>query len=279
MQQEKIAIVTSGGGMKCSYGAGALVALVQKLGIKEPDIFVSASGSVGNMMYYLAGQTKDVERLWLRYIPSPEAVNIFPPRINLDYLIDTVLRRELPLDIDALNATTTRWFVPVTDMETGHTRYITNDLWLDPYEVMRAAKALPLVYSGSVRLGTRPFIDGGISANMADLLRKAAHEGAKKIICIANTTYTPTAQVLFMHGFALFSKPMLRHLILNDIRRAEWDDVPGNPEILLITPSYPLPLGLITKVRRKLAEAYQMGYADVMDKRKEIEAFLGMTPP
>lgn len=275
-KEEKIAIVTSGGGMKCAYGAGALVALTKKLGIKEPDIFVAASGSVGNMLYYLAGQTEDIERLWLRHIPSPEVATIFPPKLNLDYLIDTILRRELPLNEAALDKTKTRWFVPVTDFETGHTHYVTNEFWLDPYEVMRAAKALPFLYGGAVRLGMRPYIDGGVSANMASLLKQAHEAGATKILCLANTTYTSPLNAFFMRWYAMFSQPMLRQLILKDIHRAEWDHLPGDVEIMVIGPSYPLPTGLITRVRRKVAEAYQMGYDDVIDKRKEIEAFLGI---
>lgn len=273
---EKVAIVTSGGGMKCAYAAGALVALAKKLGYTEPDIFVSASGSVGAMFYYLAGQYDDVAKVWLRYVPSPEIVTSFPPRLRLDYVVDTILRRELPLDQERLRATKTRWFVPVTDLDTGHTEYVTNSTWFDPYEVMRAAKAIPILYGGAVRLGGKRYIDGDINVNMADLVRKARKEGATKILVLANATRLSWSTEWFIRFMAFFSSPMIRHLVLNDITRDEWDHLPGDVEIVVVSPYYPLPTGLFTRVRRKVAEAYQMGHDDLLGKRRELEAFLGL---
>ena len=271
MREEKVAIVTSGGGMKCAYAAGALVTLAEKLGIKTPDLFISASGSVGTMFYYLAGQYADIEKVWLRYIPSPEIVRAFPPKLRLDYVVDTILRRELPLDEQALAKTPTRWFVPVTDLDTGHTEYISNTTWFDPYEVMRAAKAIPFLYGGAVRLGGHSFIDGDVNVNMAELIRKARKEGATKILVLTNTIKLTGAMKWFIRISALLSRPMIRQLVLNDMTRAEWDHLPSDVEILVIGPSYPLPTGTFTRVRRKVAQAYQMGKDDIIAKRAAIE--------
>lgn len=261
--------------MKCAYAAGALVALAEKLDVTKPDIFVSASGSVGAMFYYLAEQYADIAKVWLRYIPSPEIVGVFPPRLRLDYVVDTILRRDLPLEHQILKTTPTRWFVPVTNLATGHTEYATNDMWFEPYEIMRAAKAIPFLYGGAVRLGSKQFIDGDVSMNVADLIRKARKEGATKIIVLANATAMPPLTYLFTYLAALFSPPMIRELVLKDIRRDEWDHLPGDVDILVVSPSYPLPTGIFTRVRRKVAEAYQMGNDDLLAKRKEIEAFVG----
>lgn len=271
MREEKVAIVTSGGGMKCAYAAGALVTLAEKLGIKTPDLFISASGSVGTMFYYLAGQYADIEKVWLRYIPSPEIVRAFPPKLRLDYVVDTILRRELPLDERALAKTPTRWFVPVTDLDTGRTEYISNTTWFDPYEVMRAAKAIPFLYGGAVRLGGHSFIDGDVNVNMAELIRKARKEGATKILVLTNTIKLTGAMKWFIRISALLSRPMIRQLVLNDMTRAEWDHLPSDVEILVIGPSYPLPTGTFTRVRRKVAQAYQMGKDDILAKRAAIE--------
>ena len=274
MREEKTAIITSGGGMRCAYGAGALVALAKALGYTAPDIFISASGSVGAMFYYLAGQYDDIEKVWLRYVPSPQIVRAFPPRLRLDYVVDTILRRELPLDEAALRASPTRWFVPVTNMQTGHTEFVTNSTWFDPYEVMRAAKAIPFLYGGAVRLGNHPYIDGDVSVNMAKLIHKARSEGATKILVIANTEKLSGAMRLFTWLSALFARPMIRQLVLNDMRRAEWDHLPADVEILVVGPGEPLPLGTFTRIRRKVAEAYQMGRDDLLAKRAAIVTFL-----
>ncbi len=274
MEEEKVAIVTSGGGMKCAYAAGALVALAKKLGVKRPAIFISASGSVGTMFYYLAGQYAEIEKVWLRYIPSPEIVRVFPPKLRLDYIVDTILRRELPLDERAFAQTPTRWFVPVTDLDTGRTEYISNNTWFDPYEVMRAAKAIPFLYGGSVRLGGHNFIDGDVNVNMAELIRKARKEGATKILVLTNTIKLSGAMKWFTWMSALLARPMIRQLVLNDMARAEWDHLPSDVEILVIGPSYPLPIGTFSRIRRKVAEAYQMGHDDIIAKKEAIEKLL-----
>lgn len=260
--------------MKCAYAAGALVTLAKTLGFTNPDIFISASGSVGAMFYYLAGQYDEIERFWLHYVPSPQMVTLFPPRLHLDYVVDTIMRRELPLDEEKLFTTKTQWFVPVTDLQAGKTDYVTNDTWYDPYEVMRAAKAIPFLYGGAVRLGGKQYVDGDVSVNMAELIRKARREGATKILVISNTTKNSTLMRAVTTWLALTSPPMIRQLVLNDMRRAEWDHLPADVDIYIVGPQYPLPLTTITLVRRKVAEAYYMGVADSVSRRRAIDRFL-----
>lgn len=261
--------------MKCAYAGGAIVALAKDLGIRPPDIFISASGSVAGMFYYLAGQTEEIEKAWLRYVPSPEIVSTFPPRLNLDYVVDTILRRELPLDEKMLAQTTTKWFVPVTDLETGHTRFISNETWFDPYEVMRAAKAIPFLYGGAVWLGGQQYVDGMLNANMAELIRKAREEGATKILVISNTTRLGWGATQLVRFLAMTSTPMIRTLVLQDIAKKNWDHLPADIEIMVIGPSYELPIGLFSRVRRKVAEAYQMGRDDLLARREQIEKLFG----
>lgn len=271
MKEDKVAIVTSGGGMRCAYAAGALVALARTLNITAPDIFISASGSVGAMFYYLAGQYDDVEKVWLRYIPSPETVRAFPPRLRLDYIVDTILRREIPLNEYALAKTGTRWFVPVTNLDTGHTEYVSNGAWFDPYEIMRAAKAIPFLYGGAVHLGNQSFIDGGMNVNMTKLIHKARREGATKILVISNTTALEGVMKWFVRISTFFARPMVKQLVSRNVRRGGWDHLPADVTIVVVGPSYPLPTTTLTRVRRKVAETYQMGVDDILAKRAEIE--------
>ena len=271
MKEEKVAIVTSGGGMKCAYAAGALVALAKKLKIAEPDIFISASGSVGAMFYYLAGQYDNIEKIWLRYLPSPEVVRMFPPKLRVDYIIDTIMHEKLPLDERAFIKTKTRWFVPVTDLDTGLTEFISNNTWFDPYEVMRAAKAIPFLYGGTVRLGARSFVDGDLNMNMTGLIRKARKEGATKIIVISNTVTLSGPARWFTKLYTYFANPMIRQMVRYDLTRTHFDHLPADVDILVIGPTYPLPTGVFTRDRRAVAQSYQMGWDDLLAKRAEIE--------
>ena len=166
--------------------------------------------------------------------------------------------------------------MPVTDLTTGHTEFVTNGTWFEPYEIMRAAKAIPFLYGGAVRLGGHSYIDGDVSVNMAELIRKARKEGATKILVITNTFKLSGAMRVFVLASAFFAKPMVRKLVLNDMRRPEWDHLPADVDILVIGPSYPLPLATITRIRRKVMEAYQMGAADLLAKEGAVRTLLGI---
>jgi hypothetical protein len=75
---------------------------------------------------------------------------------------------------------------------------------------------------------------------------------------------------------ALASAPMLRALLLRDIYRADWDHLPADVDIMIIAPSSPLPLHTLSRIRRKVTEAYYMGRADLLAKREAIQKFLAI---
>ncbi|HEX2792281.1 MAG TPA: hypothetical protein VHO23_01005 [Candidatus Paceibacterota bacterium] len=273
-----IAIITSGGGMKCAYSAGALVALATELKVTRPDIFVAASGSVASMFYYLAGQYEDVKRAWTRYLPSSAVVRYFPfPAINLDYIIDTLFRVNVPLDERAIGQSPTRWSVPVMDADTGETTFIRNDTWFDPYAIMRAAKALPLLYNGHARLGGKEFMDGDISSDIVDLMNEAIAQGAKRILCITNPKPRTNLERFIIMLNAYQHGPALRKTLLKVLVPEREYTLPEGVKLLALSPSYPLPASLFTKNRRRVIETFNMGYDDLLARRAEVESFFGIT--
>lgn len=272
-----IAIITAGGGMKCAYSAGALVALAKELGVTKPEIFVAASGSVASMFYFLSGQYDDVKRAWTRYLPSSAVVKYFPfPSINLDYIIDTLFRVNVPLDEKKFLATETKWAVPVLDIETGETEFIHNDMWFDPYAVMRAAKALPILYSGHAKLGGKEFMDGDVSADISDLINEAVRMGAKRILCISNPKPRTNLERLLIILNAYQHGPVLRKVILRVLIPEREYKVPDDVKLVCLTPSYDLPAGLFTKNRRQIIETFNMGYDDLLSSREMVAELFGL---
>jgi predicted patatin/cPLA2 family phospholipase len=278
MKNGPVAIITSGGGMKCAYSAGVLLALAEQVKYEKPDIFVAASGSVASMFYFLAGQYEDIRRTWTRYLPTSAVVRYFPlPAINLDYIIDTIFRVNVPLDEKKLSASPTRWSVPVMDVETGETEFIRSDTWFEPYAVMRAAKALPLLYNGHARLGGKVYMDGDISADICDLLMEAAAQGAKRIICITNPKQRTQLERMLIILNAYGSRPVLRKALLRVLVPERNFCLPADIEVLSITPEYLLPAGLFTRGRREIVETFNMGYDDLTGRADEVRAFLDGT--
>ena len=270
------AIITSGGGMKCAYSAGALVALAEDLGITAPDIFVSASGSTGAMFYYLTGQYGDIEKIWTKYLPSKNFIHYGPiPSMKINYMVDTIAKEYVPLDLEKLETVMTRYFVPVTDQDTGDTRFIGNELWFNPYEVVRAATAIPILYNGHVRLGSRSYLDGDFSTGVATLIKKAMDAGARRILLITNTD-APTVVgkwILRMYGTLL--RPGLRTSLIEDLETDQTITWPEGLEVVHISPSYPLPTLLYSREKRKVVESFNMGKADLLAKCDEIKALFG----
>ncbi|MEJ0053893.1 MAG: patatin-like phospholipase family protein [bacterium] len=271
MREEKTAVIASGGGMKCAYAAGALTALGKELGLGAPDIALASSGSTGSLMYYLSGQYDEGERAWIKFIPSPNFIRYFPfPRFNVDYLVDTVIKQYIPLDTDRLARSPSRYFVPVTDEASGATRFIGNDTWLDPHEVLRAAMAIPLFYHRHIALGSHLYMDGGIGLGTQALIEKAVAEGATRILLITNLTPKKRWAKLLFRLYAYWQREPLEGVLLDYTDRIDTPVLPNSVRGLHLSPSRPLPVGLTTRDPHKVAEAFYMGYDDVMARREEI---------
>lgn len=265
--------------MKCAYSAGALLALAEELKITKPDIFVAASGSVASMFYFIGEQFEDIKRAWTRYLPSSTVVRYFPlPAINLDYIIDTLFRVNVPLDEKKVASTTIKWSVPVMDTETGSTHFIRNDTWFEPYAIMRAAKALPMLYSGHARLGSKVFMDGDISADISDLINEAISLGARRILCVTNPKPRTNLERLLITMNAYQHGPVLRRTLLRVLTPEREYQVPEEVELICISPSYDLPAGLFTRNRRRVVETFNMGYDDLLARKEEVLALFGKTP-
>ena len=271
--KEPVAIITSGGGMKCAYSAGALVALARKLNITAPDIFVGASGSTGAMFYYLAGQYEDIEKAWTKYLPSPHFISYGPiPTMRINYLIDEVTKEYLPLNVQKLESTETRYFVPVTDQDTGETRFVGNELWFNPFEVMRAATAIPILYNGHVRLGSRNYLDGDFSTGVPDLVKKAIEAGAKRILLITNTDAPTKFGRMFLRMYGNLLRPGLRAAVLKDLESDQFISWPKDIRVVHVSPTFQLPTMLYSRERRKVVETYNTGFEDLLAKQDEITA-------
>ncbi len=278
MAKEKTAIVVSGGGMKCAYSGGALVALADKLGFTSPDIAVAASGGVSNLFYYLTAQYGDIRKAWSRYLPSRNLVRYFPlPEIRVDYLVDEIIRKQIPLDTATLANISTRYCIPVTDIETGRTIFITNEQWIDPLELIRAAAAIPLVYGRKIWLGGKKFVDGDLTSDPQDLVHKAAQLGATRILLITNESTLSSITRRAMNAYSYMKNESFRTSIQREAQRRHGTiHAPKGTELVTIAPTYPLAVSVISRDPRLLMETFAMGEDDLIAKRDEISQLFSL---
>ncbi|MEK7063111.1 MAG: patatin-like phospholipase family protein [Patescibacteria group bacterium] len=277
--KQKIGLVLTGGGMRCGYSAGALLALHEVYGFDEPYALGAASGSAGNGFYYLSRQYTLARKVWTKLLIDP---GFLKPNggVNVDYLIDTIFRKKATLDTKAIDKTKTKFFIPVTNVQTGATEFITNRSFFDYYEVLRAAKALPIVYGKKVRLGLKRYIDGDMGENIEDLARKVLSTGVTTLITInCEPPARDTVSKLFLTAKALTSRRPLRMAMLRDLAVP-----PGlcptrmSVRAYCISPSKPLKVRTMSGSNETLTEAFNLGYADVAGSRELQALFKHGTP-
>lgn len=179
-------LVVQGGGMRGVYSMGALSQLAAE-GFQDAfDVIIGSSAGAINSAYFLSGQAESGVKLYIDDLSSRRFLNLarLQKIIDIDYLIDHLLKERLPLDVMALRDSGTLLQVVLTDAATTEARVITNrDPGVDFYEVMRATAALPVFYNRQVPVGDRCYVDGSLADNFPIL--RAVEGGATFLLAIA----------------------------------------------------------------------------------------------
>jgi predicted patatin/cPLA2 family phospholipase len=175
---QTLSIIPSGGGMRCSYGAGVMVGLAEELKVTKPSSIISASGSAGTASYYLAKQYESIRRIWTELLTSSEFLNSrrILKMIDIDYLIDEVFKKQELLDINAVLSSQTRLYIPAICKSNGKVEYFENDDTNDLFEVLRAAKAIPIAFclNPEITISGLKYCDTELTSKFSTHLQKAS---------------------------------------------------------------------------------------------------------
>jgi len=266
-KKRTLAIVLSGGGMRCAYSAGVLTALFEKFNLTDPDIVIAASGSAGNSAYYLAGQYTFAAVVWIQKLSGSRLISFKRRRFfDVDYLIDTIFKKEYPLNLKTLRARKTRWLVPVTRVRDGETVFLSPPRNEGVYEYLRAAKAIPLIYGKEVAIGKEKYIDGDFGANFGDLIQKAIEEGASDILAVdcspdaeSSKRRKALLEALYYEG-KLSGNTGLMKAITHEMRRVPIPQAKG-VRVVVLTQKMAR-LSAISRNKLVLRTSFNLGYAD-----------------
>ncbi|MFD9733269.1 patatin-like phospholipase family protein [Umezawaea sp. NPDC059074] len=173
------------GGMRGIYSMGALAAL-EDAGLRDAfAVVVGTSAGAINGAYFLAGQVQEALRLYVEQLASHRFVNRWRLNkiVDVDYLIDVVMKQNLPLNLEVLRNSNTLLKVVVANADTGEEEIFTNrSLGDDFYEVMRASVAIPGLYNKKVLIGESLYVDGGTVHGIP--VRHAVNEGVGAVLTI-----------------------------------------------------------------------------------------------
>jgi predicted patatin/cPLA2 family phospholipase len=162
-------IFVQGGGMRGVYSLGALARLEQ-LGLTHRfDVVEGSSAGAINGAYFITGQAEKALGIYAEMAAAKEFIRYSRVHriLNVDFLIDTVLKRDNPLRLNDYWDSPIEMRTVVTDASTAQPFVVTNRMRdIDVYELLRATAAAPLLYHRKIALGAGHYVDGGVSRSM-----------------------------------------------------------------------------------------------------------------
>jgi predicted patatin/cPLA2 family phospholipase len=174
----KAALFAQGGGMRAVYSL-AVLARLEELGLTDRfDVVEGASAGAINGAYFVAGQAAAAVGLYASMARAKEFIRYARVHriLDVDFLIDTVLKREYPLHVDRYWNSAIEMRTIVTNAATAEEFIVTNrSRDIDVYELFRATAAIPVLYHKKIVVAGTEYIDGGVSRSLpalADLARR-----------------------------------------------------------------------------------------------------------
>ena len=256
----------SGGGMSCSYGVGALLALVEKYGFKNPDIVIAGSGNAGTLSYFVAEQYDSIRNIWSNLLSTKKFIN--PLRItkiiDIDYLIDEVFKKQDILDEEKIYDSKILYLVPATNIETGEIDYFSNKKGNDIFEVLRATKAMPILFNKKVCINGKKYCDSYVSISTKLNALKAIELGADKLIIIDNDSPNYLNEFIFSIWLK-FKSRKFRKKYRDYLEKIEKTVFPGNVEVLVLKPEKKLVITTLNNNQKILKETISQGFNETCD--------------
>lgn len=167
--RRKFGLVLQGGGMRAVYSGGAVATLLS-YGVTDAfDHVIGSSAGALHGAYYLAHDQETLRRTYTEDLTNKNFVNLLrrDKKVDIDYLIDMVLKHKRPIDIPRLLRSNSKLHILLTDAYTGRKKVLSDHhKFLQIYEELRATAALPLLYDKRILVSGRYYIDGGVADNL-----------------------------------------------------------------------------------------------------------------
>lgn len=280
------ALILEGGAMRSVHSAGALKAFAEcGFSYDYFDMVFAASAGASNATYFLSGQTDDLWKAWSEALISKDFINfrnIFSRDkavLNIDYAVEEVMKKKSTINIKKIISSKTKFYITITDCNTGFAEYHLVDDEDNFYDVLKASSSIPVLYNKSIIIKNKEYMDGALSDSIP--IKKAIDMGAKEIYVMLtrHEGYKKRRTLADRIGAALYKKyPKIKDSILN--RHIEYNDclevienTKEGIEINIIRPRYNLGISRTTSDPRKIKNAFLIGYYDALKilKLKNIE--------
>lgn len=187
----KLGLVVEGGGMRGCVSGGGLQALGD-LGLQNvfDAVYGSSAGAI-NSTYFLSGQRDGVE-IYYKHIASTEFIDLkrlinrkpgTPAALNLEFLLDHVIERVLPLNFDAVLESAVPLKVVASSLDTLSPVLLEEfESKRDLVECLRASANVPRVAGGPVSHRGHRLVDAAVFEAVP--FRSAIADGCTHIVVL-----------------------------------------------------------------------------------------------
>jgi predicted patatin/cPLA2 family phospholipase len=276
----KTAWIFPGGSARAIYTAGVIYALCE-MDIPKPDIIVGCSGSGPTSLCYLSGQKEIIKDVWCKSLSNRKFLSLwrFWKILNIDYLIDGLLKEKFPLNLEAIYNSPVELFMPLTDSTTGKPEYLSNKSGLDILEISRGCVFIPLIANlfapYGIPLNNKFYFDCAPSSRYQLHVEQVKKWGAQRIIVFDNWNVDEKSKV----GF-LFSKifTLTRNKIFKKNQFQYFRDVhdfkpPQDIELIVLSPISLAGMGRWNNENKNAQIVFQSGYNETLTNKKLLDLY------
>lgn len=275
----KTAWIFPGGAARTVYTAGVLYSLCE-MNFLKPDIIIACSGSAPTSLCYVSGQKEIIKNVWCGCLSSFRFLTFwrFWKIVNIDYLIDDILKKRNPLHLDIVKNSPIDIYFPLTDSKTGKVEYFSNRTQLDLYEVMRACVSVPLAtnlfsFSG-IFLKDKYYSDSIATSRFQVHVQKAIQEGAERIIVFDNLPHQIRPPIYFFSTlFTLFRNKKFKQQQLKYIKEIKNFTPPHGIDFVLISPKEKLQMSHWNKNNKNANRVFNKGYRETLNNQKLLKLY------
>jgi len=274
----KTALIVEGGAMRGAWAAGVLDYL-QEHSRRQYDLVYAASSGACSAAYLVAGQWEPLLALWRKFPGNVIQKSNFlrlKPIIDLTYLVDNVMRKRVPLSVEMLQKSPSRFFIVLTDCYTGDPVYfhVCDDR---VFAALRATASMPLATNGFDYVDGHPFADGGVSDPIP--LQRAIQDGATDITVVLTHNpdfrLKPTPRWKGWLAYPKFPRVAQVWTAQQNVHYNAALDLIKHPpvgiRIHVFRPRGAMPVGHFTIEQESIAATLVLGHAEALEQMELFE--------
>ena len=277
----KTALVLEGGAMRGMYTAGVLDALLERNISVDAVIGVSAGALFG--VNYITKQKGRSLRYNKKYLGDKDYFSFSSffktgNVMNEEFCFKKLVYELDPIDFQAFQRSKVKFYVTVTNIETGKAEYKLIDDLKQDMEYLRASGSMPVV-SKIVKIDKKKYLDGGIADSIPVLAAKRLGYDRVVVVLTRPEGYCKKKSTLLPY-YACYrdypkfidaarNRPNVYNNTLKKISKLEKEG-----SIFVIRPSTLVKVKHLEMDIQKVEAIYNLGMHDTLEKMNDLKKFL-----